>query len=811
VIRHLPFRAKLGLLVLPPLVVLIIALVAVTQPRFAAADRANANSRTAIAAREAQALVNRVHDEAGLSNWAQTRSEEAIKRLKAARAETDAQQARFVEAYQQLPASRKGSFDNLFNGATDFSNLRRMADEQTGDSGNAFRLYTDRAGTLIGFTQSAVASIDDPDLAKDTAQITTLLSASQQVAKIRGTLMPSLEVRRFSPNSSTELRIDSAVREELDRQYGTTSNTARLWLATPAVVKSRTTVSSAEVAIATNSDVAITPQQWWNIITGELEAYRTQNRANFDRFVNQAAQNEQTARNQIRQFALLGLIGLMGSALVVLITGRNLANRITRVTEAANDVATLQLPLILASSGSLNPEEVSKSIPVLERDASDEIGRLASSFNTVMRTAVETSIGHAQQRSKMATSLLVNLGRRNQTLIDKQLKLMDRMQAKHQDPDLLEGLFQIDHVVTRMRRNAENLLVLAGEHKSRTWTEPVPLFDVLRASGQEVSDLNRIVYRAPGAEQILVSGAYAVDLSHLLAELIENSQSFSPPSTKVVVRTDSSTSDLRVWVIDEGVGFDSSDLATANERLSSPGSVDNMTTDRIGLHVVGRLAKRLGCNVVLAPNPQGGTAAVVTVPNTLFEVRDDQATTPRSAQAAPAETPARVSPAEHVATSVEESFGSFADRPVAPKRTPASAAAPSATPLRKPASPLEPRDHQPIGENPSFGRQPIDPVRAAAAAAELGMAAPAQAPGKVAPRRDPAPQPIPGGDRVVASAPTTPARAPLRSAEASPAPVQDSVAPVEAPPVHPPAPAAVDPSPEITTAGLPSRRAARRL
>ncbi len=226
---------------------------------------------------------------------------------------------------------------------------------------------------------------------------------------------------------------------------------------------------------------------------------------------------------------------------------------------------------------------------------------------------------------------------------------MDRMQARHQDPDLLEGLFQIDHVITRMRRNAENLLVLAGEHRSRSWTEAVALYDVLRAAAQEVSDLDRIQYRTPGAEQVMVSGAFAVDLSHLVAELVENAQAFSPPSTPVILRTERSHGQLRLWIIDEGMGIDEDDLVAANDRLAAPGSVDAMATDRIGLHVVGRLARRLGCDVRLQPNPQGGTAAVVTIPDSLLEQRGER-TTPPAPVAAPGRIDIDAEVPQHAAT-----------------------------------------------------------------------------------------------------------------------------------------------------------------
>jgi hypothetical protein len=209
--------------------------------------------------------------------------------------------------------------------------------------------------------------------------------------------------------------------------------------------------------------------------------------------------------------------------------------------------------------------------------------------------------------------MFTNLSRRSQGLIQRQLSLISELESREADPDQLSSLFKLDHLATRMRRNGENLLVLAGEEPGRRWTRPVPLVDVLRAAASEVEQYERIeLSSVPTTE---VAGRVVNDLVHLLAELLENATSFSSPQTKVKV-TGHALPDGRVLIEihDTGIGLSPEDLAAINERLAAPPTVDVSVSRRMGLFVVGRLSQRHGIRIQLRPSDSGGTTALVMLP-----------------------------------------------------------------------------------------------------------------------------------------------------------------------------------------------------
>jgi signal transduction histidine kinase len=222
-------------------------------------------------------------------------------------------------------------------------------------------------------------------------------------------------------------------------------------------------------------------------------------------------------------------------------------------------------------------------------------------------------------RRRFTSEMLVNLARRNQSMLYRQLDIINQLEEKERDPDTLSHLFTLDHLATRVRRNAESLLVLAGEQPPRTWSAPVPLRDVVRAAIAETEDLDRVVFAID--ERIAVSGGAVADLTHLLAELTENAVRFSPPDTAVTIRTRPDRRDEGGYLMtieDWGVGMPPEDLAAANELLASPREVDLAVAQRLGFHVVARLAARHGISVSLGNTPGSGVTAVVGLPAALF-------------------------------------------------------------------------------------------------------------------------------------------------------------------------------------------------
>jgi signal transduction histidine kinase len=222
-------------------------------------------------------------------------------------------------------------------------------------------------------------------------------------------------------------------------------------------------------------------------------------------------------------------------------------------------------------------------------------------------------------RRRFTSDLLVNLARRNQSLLYRQLGLINQLEDHEEDPDALADLFRLDHLATRIRRNAESLLVLSGEEPPRTWGRPVALVDVVRAAIAETEDLDRVVFSVE--ERLAVFGNAVADLTHLVAELVENAVHFSPPEASVVIRTRPflQTPGAHVLTVEDwGVGMRPDDLDAANDLLATPRDVDLSVSQRLGLHVVARLAARHGIEVSLTPTPGCGVTAAVVLPPMLF-------------------------------------------------------------------------------------------------------------------------------------------------------------------------------------------------
>ncbi|MFC4493942.1 nitrate- and nitrite sensing domain-containing protein [Streptomyces ovatisporus] len=331
------------------------------------------------------------------------------------------------------------------------------------------------------------------------------------------------------------------------------------------------------------------------------------------------SQMEQQARelrsDAQREAILNGAIILLvpGISLVgAFVVARSMVRSLRRLQDTAQDVARKRLPELVKQMSEAEPQDVDTSVESVGVHSRDEIGRVASAFDDVHREAVRLAGEQALLRGNV-NAMFTNLSRRSQGLIQRQLSLISELESREADPDQLSSLFKLDHLATRMRRNGENLLVLAGEEPGRRWTRPVPLVDVLRAAASEVEQYERIELNSVPATE--VAGRVVNDLVHLLAELLENATSFSSPQTKVKV-TGHALPDGRVLVEihDTGIGLSPEDLSAINERLASPPTVDVSVSRRMGLFVVGRLSLRHGIRIQLRPSDSGGTTALVMLP-----------------------------------------------------------------------------------------------------------------------------------------------------------------------------------------------------
>jgi signal transduction histidine kinase len=265
--------------------------------------------------------------------------------------------------------------------------------------------------------------------------------------------------------------------------------------------------------------------------------------------------------------------------------------------------------------------------------------------HTSMRLATQLADVELSRR-KFTSELLVNLARRNQSMLYRQLDIINQLEDRERDPDALGDLFRLDHLATRIRRNAENLLVLSGEEAPRTWSEPVALIDVLRAAIAETEHVDRFTFSVD--ERLAVLGHTATDLTHVLAELVENAARFSPPEAKVTVRTRSclrTSGEVVIAIEDWGVGMPPEDLTHANDLLASPRDIDMSASQRLGLHVVARLAARHGIRTSLTATPGSGITAVVALPAGLFA--DDRLELTEATTGCRNAAPADATPTEH--------------------------------------------------------------------------------------------------------------------------------------------------------------------
>jgi signal transduction histidine kinase len=278
-----------------------------------------------------------------------------------------------------------------------------------------------------------------------------------------------------------------------------------------------------------------------------------------------------------------------------------------RLQVGALDVAERRLPAAVQQIGESG--EAFLDIEPIAVYSTDEFGRVARAFDQVHREALRLAANEAALRGNV-NAIFVNLSRRSQSLVQRQIRLIDDLEQGEQDPERLSSLFQMDHLATRMRRNSENLLVLAGHEETRRWNEPLPLVDVLRASLSEIERYERVTLNVqPG---VVVRGQVVSDVVHLTAELAENATSFSAVETPVTIAGHLlSSGGALLEITDQGVGMGAEEMAHANWRLDNPPVVDVAISRRMGLFVVARLAARHGIRVRLrAANPVGLIALV---------------------------------------------------------------------------------------------------------------------------------------------------------------------------------------------------------
>ncbi|MFG3494655.1 nitrate- and nitrite sensing domain-containing protein [Streptomyces sp. NPDC047928] len=360
----------------------------------------------------------------------------------------------------------------------------------------------------------------------------------------------------------------------------------------------------------------ITPETWMGAATAKFEGYTEIEQGLVDKAVNEASRVADEAKTDAFVNGGIVVIALLTAFILAGLMARQMSRSMRELRTAAFGIAEQRLPMLVDQLSRTEPGRVDTRVQPIPIDSQDEIGEVARAFDQVHREAVRLAAEQAMLRGNV-NAIFTNLSRRNQSLIEGQLTLITDLENNEADPDQLENLFKLDHLATRMRRNGENLLVLAGEEPGRRWDQPVPLVDVMRAASSEVEQYERI--ELSGVPEAEIHGQAVTDLVHLLAELLENATTFSSPQTKVrVTATRLPDGRVMIEIHDKGIGLTAEDFADINHKLANPPTVDAAVSQRMGLFVVGRLADRHGIRVQLRPSgEQAGTTSLIMLPDAI--------------------------------------------------------------------------------------------------------------------------------------------------------------------------------------------------
>jgi signal transduction histidine kinase len=443
---------------------------------------------------------------------------------------------------------------------------------------------------------------------QETAHFTYLTASYRsRLATVAPGLHPTLQ-RRYEAMAEQDAWLRA---EELSRQVVTR---------TPIVEREREdgVLAAGEPVAEWNTEVGVDAAEWDDSSADSALALGDLARHQAERTVDLAWSAALLRVSLGVAAAVLTLGGGVAAIAVVGRSSRRLTDRLVRLRSQILDRDD-DLPDIVDRAQRGQRVDVQEELPPLDDIGPDEIGQVAEAFDTAQLTAVEAAVRQAEIR-RGANRAYLGIAFRNQNLVQRQLRLLDEIEYNEQDPEALRRLFRLDHLATRARRYADNLIILGGGQSVRRWRQPRPLVDVLRAAIAETEDFDRV--RLTSAPRVLMHGQAVADVVHLLAELVENATQFSPAGTPVDVSCAPVVGGLTVEVEDRGLGMSEHGYAAAERTLTQPPEFDVMELPddpRLGLFVVARLAERHGVRVWLRPSSYGGTLATALLPESILE------------------------------------------------------------------------------------------------------------------------------------------------------------------------------------------------
>ncbi|MEV8319657.1 nitrate- and nitrite sensing domain-containing protein [Streptomyces sp. NPDC059900] len=554
---------------------------------------------------------------------ADPRASDALAALRRSRTATDDMVAKVKESAAHpdvrdevtgQSAERLASLLDSFEG---LESLRRTVEEGTITRAGALKTYTKLIDPCYGFL-TTLHALDDVKMDQQGRALVGVTRARELFSREDALVGSALVARRLT---KAEIRQVSDLRAQRTLLYEDSlallpederAGYERYW--NGAQTTELRTAEKAVVESAPGAPRAVTSARWDAAAGKVLKELAERDKAAGDRYQDRV---EPVAVGVIVRVVVAGVFGLLALLFSVFMSvriGSSLIRDLRRMRLEAHEASGVRLPGVLRRLAAGEQVDVETEAPRLTYEK-DEIGQVGQALNTLQRAAVEAAVKQADLR-RGVSEVFVNLARRSQVLLHKQLTLLDTMERRTEDTDELADLFRLDHLTTRMRRHAEGLVILSGAAPSRQWRKPVQLMDVVRAAVAEVEDYERIeVRRLP---RIAVTGPAVADLTHLMAELLENATVFSPPHTAVQVLGEHVANGFTLEIHDRGLGMAPDALLDANLRLAETPEFELSDTDRLGLFVVSRLAQRQRVRVSLQPSPYGGTTAVVFIPETLL-------------------------------------------------------------------------------------------------------------------------------------------------------------------------------------------------
>lgn len=624
--RRLSVRGKILATLAVPVLVLIVAAAIIAGQAISTARVGSQTQAVAESTKAHDAVMTALQSEYGATLDAANGVSGAKEQLPTLREKTDKTRAAYLaEAgkidFGRFPATVRSAWDQARDGLTNLD--RKSVDAALAEIADinpqptVIAVYDDAVRSQETFYTTFTDSVSDRDVAQYLALYAGTFDLRASFARETRSAAPV--VTNHATIAADDAKVNNTVTalRSTDTQAATVTNTLAALNITdldvpvyPAAHKSaRDALLAGRVSAITATDA----RTWPAMVASYDESLATFQADVRERLLTSVSSAASAAWTQAWLTIAIAVLAVALSLLIALLIARRIVLPLSRLTASVGQVRE-ELPRLVeqvAVPGE-SPDLVFEPIPV---ESTDEIGQLAAAFNDVNDTTIRVATEQAALRGSIA-EMFVNVARRDHALLNRQLSFLDDLERTEEDPTVLSNLFRLDHLATRMRRNSESLLVLAGIDSGRRVREPMPLSDVVRTASSEIEAYDRMALTLPADPTML--GHVALSAAHLLAELLENATMFSDPSQPIDVTTHEDADYVSVAIRDHGLGMSAEEVEEANRKVASRSAADVVGAQRLGLYVVGRLADRLGAHVIFDANQEDGTLVVTAFPRSLF-------------------------------------------------------------------------------------------------------------------------------------------------------------------------------------------------